>query len=82
MTTYIFNGRPFCLKNEHLLQREQRIFEQLVKDFDERIVYPYEVEMADSQLATCWRHLTAEEVTALLDGSDERPRIQRVGWGD
>ena len=32
MTIYKFNGRPFCLKNEHLLQREQRIFEQLVKD--------------------------------------------------
>lgn len=64
------------------MPREQRIFEQLVKDFDERIVYPYEVEMADDQLATYWRHLTAEEVTALLDGSDERPWVQRVGWGD
>lgn len=73
MTIYTFNGRPFCLKNEHLLQREQRIFEQLVKDFDERIVYPYELETADGQRVTCWRHLTVEEVAALLDQSDERP---------
>lgn len=82
MRTYNFNGRPFCLKNEHLLQREQRIFEQLVKDFDERIVYPYEVETADGRLVTRWRHLTAEEVTALLDNSDNRPPIQRVNWSD
>lgn len=82
MTTYIFNGRPFCLKNEHLLQREQRIFEQLVKDYDERIVYPYEIETADGRLATRWRHLTAEEVTALLDKCDERQLVQRVDWSD
>ncbi len=82
MTIYKFNGRPFCLKNEHLLQREQRIFEQLVKDFDERIVYPYELETADGQRVTCWRHLTIEEVAALLDQSDERPLVQRVTWSD
>lgn len=80
MTTYIFNGRPFCLKNEHLLQREQRIYELLVKDYDERIVYPYELETADGKLATYWRHLTAGEVTALLDRNDERPLVQRVDW--
>ena len=82
MTIYKFNGRPFCLKNEHLLQREQRIFEQLVKDFDERIVYPYELETADGQRVTCWRHLTVEEVAALLDQGDERPQVQRVAWSD
>lgn len=82
MKTYIFNGRPFCLKNEHLLQREQRIYDLLVEDYDERIVYPYEVETSDGSLATCWRHLNADEVTALLDGSDERPRVQRVDWND
>ena len=80
MTTYTFNGRPFCLKNKHLLQREQRIYEQLVRDFDERIVYPYELETADGKLATYWRHLTAEEVAALLDRNDARPQVQRVDW--
>ena len=80
MTTYNFNGRLFCLKSEHLMQREQRIFEQLVKDYDERIVYPYELETADGRRATCWRHLTADEVTTLLDKSDERPLVQRVDW--
>ena len=64
------------------MPREQRIFEQLVENFDKRIVYPYELETADGMRATCWRHLTADEVTALLDGSDERPRIQRVDWND
>ena len=82
MTTYIFNGRPFCLKNEHLLQREQRIYDLLVKDFDERIVYPYELETVDGKRATRWRHLTADEVTALLDKCDERPLVQRVDWND
>lgn len=82
MTTYIFNGRPFCLKNEHLLQREQRIYDLLVKDFDERIVYPYELETVDGKRATRWRHLTADEVTALLDKGDERPLVQRVDWND
>ena len=47
MTIYTFNGRPFCLKRDDLIQREQRIFEQLVKDYDERIVYPYQLETAD-----------------------------------
>ena len=82
MTTYIFNGRTFSLKNEHLLQREQRIFEQLVENFDKRIVYPYELETADGMRATRWRHLTADEVTALLDNSDERQLVQRVDWSD
>lgn len=82
MTTYIFNGRPFCLKNEHLLQREQRIYDLLVKDYDERIVYPYELETADGRLATRWCHLTADDVAALLDGSDERPMVQRVDWSN
>ena len=82
MTTYNFNGRLFCLKSNNLLQREQRIFEQLVKDFDERIVYPYEIETADGKRATCWRHLTADEMAALLDKGDERPLLQRVDWSD
>ena len=82
MTTYNFNGRPFCLKNEHLMQREQRIYEGLVKDFDERIVYPYELENTDGRRVTRWRHLTADEVTALLDSNDERPLIERVDWSD
>ena len=55
MTIYTFNGRPFCLKRDDLIQREQRIFEQLVKDYDERIVYPYQLETADGDLATRWR---------------------------
>lgn len=80
MTTYIFNGRPFCLKNEHLLQREQRIYELLVKDYDERIVYPYELETTNGKLATYMRHLSAGEVTVLLDRNDERPMVQRVDW--
>lgn len=80
MTTYNFNGRLFCLKRDDLIQREQRIFEQLVKDFDERIVYPYELETADGDLVTRWRHLTAEEVAALLDSNDERPLAQRLDW--
>lgn len=70
------------MKNEHLLQREQRIFEQLVKDFDKHIVYPYEVETADGMRVTRWRHLTADEVAALLDQNDERPLIKRVDWND
>lgn len=82
MTTYIFNGRTFSLKNEHLLQREQRIFEQLVENFDKRIVYPYELETADGMRATRWRHLTADDVTALLDNSDERQLVQRVDWSN
>ncbi len=82
MKTYDFNGRLFYLKNNHLLQREQRIFEQLVKDYDERIVYPYELETADGRLVTRWRHLTADEVAALLDNSDDRPLFQRVAWSD
>lgn len=82
MTIYNFNGRPFCLKRDDLIQREQRIFEQLVKDYDERIVYPYELETADGDLVTRWRHLTADEVDTLLDRSDERPLAQRLDWGD
>lgn len=82
MTIYNFNGRPFCLKRDDLMQREQRIFEQLVKDYDERIVYPYEVETADGDLVTRWRHLTADEVTALLDRGDERPLAQRLDWDE
>lgn len=80
MTTHNFNGRLFCLKSEHLMQREQRIFERLVKDYDDRIVYPYELETADGRRATCWRHLTADEVATLLDKGDERPLVQRVDW--
>lgn len=82
MTTYNFNGRLFCVKREHLLQREQRIYDLLVEDYDERIVYPYEVETSDGSLATRWRHLITDEVTALLDKSDERPLVQRVDWSD
>ena len=82
MRTCYYNGRPFCLKNEHLLQREQRIFEQLVKDYDEHIVYPYEAETADGMRVTRWRHLTPGEVAALLDQNDERPLIERVDWND
>ena len=82
MTTYNFNGRPFCLKRDDLIQREQRIFELLVKDYDERIVYPYELETADGELATCWRHLTTDEVATLLDTSDERPLVQRLDWDE
>lgn len=82
MTTYNFNGRLFCVKREHLLQREQRIYDLLVEDYDERIVYPYEVETSDGSLATRWRHLTTDEVTALLDNSDERQLVQRVDWSD
>lgn len=82
MTIYNFNGRPFCLKRDDLIQREQRIFEQLVKDYDERIVYPYQLETADGDLATRWRHLTADEVQTLLDGNDERPPVQRLDWDD
>ena len=68
------------MKSEHLMQREQRIFERLVKDYDDRIVYPYELETADGRRATCWRHLTADEVATLLDKGDERPLVQRVDW--
>ena len=82
MKIYNFNGRPFCLKRDDLLQREQRIFEQLVKDYDKRIVYPYELETADGDLITRWRHLTADEVAIMLDRSDERPRAQRLGWDE
>ena len=82
MTIYNFNGRPFCLKRDDLIQREQRIFEQLVKDYDERIVYPYELETADGDLVTRWRHLTADEVGTLLDRSDECPLAQRLDWDE
>ena len=82
MTIYNSNGRPFCLKREDLIQREQRIFELLVKDYDERIVYPYELETADGDTVTRWRHLTADEVATLLDRSDDRPLAQRLDWGE
>ena len=82
MTIYNFNGRPFCLRRDNLIQREQRIFELLVKDYDERIVYPYELEAANGNLATRWRHLTADEVQTLLDENDERPLPQRLVWSD
>lgn len=64
------------------MQREQRIFELLVKDYDERIVYPYELETANGNWITRWRHLTADEVTTLLDKNDERPLAQRLDWND
>ena len=60
MTIYNFNGRPFCLRRDNLIQREQRIFELLAKDYEERIVYPYQLETADGSLATRWRHLMAK----------------------
>ena len=82
MTIYNFNGRQFCLRSSRVMQREQRIYERLVKDHDERIVYPYELETADGQLVTRWRHLSPDEVAALLDKSDERPLVERVDWSD
>ena len=82
MKEYIFNGRPFLLNTDKVWKREQQVYELLVQDFDEDIVYPYQVETADGQQITRWRHLTADEVQVLLNNDDDRMPVYRLEWND
>lgn len=79
MSVFEFNGRPFLLKADKLSKAERRIYELLAQN-DTLMSYPCEMEGPDGERVMYWRHLSADEVRALLDDKDERPLVERVGW--
>lgn len=78
MSVFVFNNSPFLLKADRVSKREQRIYD-LLSD-SPLLSYPYEVETPKGERQTNWRHLSSEEVKALLLVDDKRPLVERIDW--
>lgn len=78
MSIFEFNNRPFLLKAKSVSKREQRFYDMVSGSY--LISYPFEIETPKRELVTRWRHLSSDEVKALLQDDDKRPLVDRLDW--